>query len=220
MQTSSKGIVVLTTNAQKECARKVRARVRSLRAVSSAAVATVMVLGALTAGAAEQRQWQTGVLLHVDSQMMAKTGFLKPPYPVERRYYTIDPGAQSELVYILIQEEKNAKDLAMLTVNQSVRFAFDGEVVYVMDERKREKKMKIFSKVARTREATPAATASSAASSPAHKSGDIKRGMTPAEVEEALGKPLRTVGFERKKQWMYQGVTVVFEDDHVVDVTF
>jgi hypothetical protein len=49
---------------------------------------------------------------------------------------------------------------------------------------------------------------------------DIKVGMTPLEVIEALGKPDKEVNFENKSRWSYPDLTVIFENGRVKEVRF
>jgi hypothetical protein len=49
---------------------------------------------------------------------------------------------------------------------------------------------------------------------------DIKVGMTPLEVIEALGKPEKEVNFENKSRWTYPDLTVIFENGRVKEVRF
>jgi hypothetical protein len=49
---------------------------------------------------------------------------------------------------------------------------------------------------------------------------DIKVGMTPLEVMEALGKPEKEVNFENKSRWTYPDLTVIFENGRVKEVRF
>ena len=49
---------------------------------------------------------------------------------------------------------------------------------------------------------------------------DIKVGMTPLEVMEALGKPQKEVNFENKTRWTYPDLTVIFENGRVKEVRF
>jgi hypothetical protein len=59
--------------------------------------------------------------------------------------------------------------------------------------------------------ATPASTPSDVALEP---------GMTPGQVTEKMGEPLKKVKFGAKSLWTYKGCQVVFEDDKVTDVKF
>jgi hypothetical protein len=49
---------------------------------------------------------------------------------------------------------------------------------------------------------------------------DIKVGMTPLEVIDALGKPEKEVNFENKSRWTYPDLTVIFENGRVKEVRF
>jgi hypothetical protein len=49
---------------------------------------------------------------------------------------------------------------------------------------------------------------------------DIKAGMTPLQVMEALGKPDKEVNFENKSRWTYPDLTVIFENGRVKEVRF
>jgi len=49
---------------------------------------------------------------------------------------------------------------------------------------------------------------------------EIKVGMTPLEVIEALGKPEKEVNFENKSRWNYPDLTVIFESGRVKEVRF
>jgi hypothetical protein len=49
---------------------------------------------------------------------------------------------------------------------------------------------------------------------------DIKVGMTPLQVMEALGKPEKEVNFENKSRWTYPDLTVIFENGRVKEVRF
>jgi len=49
---------------------------------------------------------------------------------------------------------------------------------------------------------------------------DIKVGMTPLEVIDALGKPQKEVNFENKSRWTYPDLTVIFENGRVKEVRF
>jgi hypothetical protein len=49
---------------------------------------------------------------------------------------------------------------------------------------------------------------------------DIKVGMTPLEVIEALGKPEKEVNFANKSRWSYPDLTVIFENGRVKEVRF
>ncbi len=61
----------------------------------------------------------------------------------------------------------------------------------------------------------------------AHDSGKVETqeasispGMTPQQVESAMGAPLKRVNFGERSLWEYKGIQVVFEKDKVVDVKF
>ena len=58
-----------------------------------------------------------------------------------------------------------------------------------------------------------------AAATPTTKK-EIKVGMTPLEVIEALGKPDKEVNFENKSRWNYPDLTVIFESGRVKEVRF
>ena len=49
---------------------------------------------------------------------------------------------------------------------------------------------------------------------------EIKVGMTPLQVIDALGKPDREVAFESKTRWTYPDLTVIFENGRVKEVKF
>jgi len=49
---------------------------------------------------------------------------------------------------------------------------------------------------------------------------DIKVGMTPLQVMDALGKPDKEVNFENKSRWTYPDLTVIFENGRVKEVRF
>jgi len=49
---------------------------------------------------------------------------------------------------------------------------------------------------------------------------DIKVGMTPLEVIDALGKPQKEVNFENKSRWTYPDLTVIFENGRVKEARF
>ena len=68
-----------------------------------------------------------------------------------------------------------------------------------------------------------APAAHTAASAPAGGSTnrqDIKVGMTPLQVMDALGKPQKETNFENKSRWSYPDLTVIFENGRVKEVRF
>lgn len=48
----------------------------------------------------------------------------------------------------------------------------------------------------------------------------IERGMTPKQVTDKMGEPIKKVSFGPKSLWTYKGCQVVFENDKVTDVKF
>jgi Zn-dependent protease with chaperone function len=58
------------------------------------------------------------------------------------------------------------------------------------------------------------------ASGSAGKRDEIRRGMTPAQVREILGRPKHELSFGDRLRWRYEDVTVIFEDGRVKEVRF
>lgn len=187
------------------------------------AVSLVLLLLALAtpteAGERRQRRWLSGTIVNIDSQIVgSKASFSLwggASKGVERRNYHIDVG---ETVYIAFEEHTAGKDFAKVTMNSPVRVAVEGELAFLVDERGEEIKLKMFSKVAKASVGTT--SNGPAVAAPETTGGEIRRGMTPQDVETILGKPLRTVVFEGKTQWLYAKLVVVFQDGRVSDVSF
>ncbi len=186
-------------------------------------------LSLASAAPAAERKWRTGKILNIESQMVY-AGY-------ERRFYHIDSG--EDLIYVGFEkgwaQSANAaaqvmsfglapkkKKFAQITVNDPVRFAVEGKSLFLLDERNKETKLELFNKTRKTSAEAATATPSPASTSPPPpaSNSEIRRGMTSDEVEHALGKPLRTVVFEGKTQWLYAKLVVVFEQDRVIDVSF
>jgi hypothetical protein len=178
---------------------------------------------------AAEKAWLTGKVVNIESQMLA-AGY-------ERRFYHIDPG--QDLIYVAFEkgyaQSANAaaqimsfglapkrKKFAEVTVNDPVRFAIQGKSLFLLDDKGKEIKLELYNKVRKTAPAaaTPPADAAAASPAPDAVSAEIRRGMTPEEVEQALGKPQRTVSFEGRTQWLYAKLVVVFEHGQVSDVSF
>ena len=68
--------------------------------------------------------------------------------------------------------------------------------------------------------AFPAAAAPAAAPASTMVKSEIKPGMTPLEVLEALGKPKSELSSGARSKWTYPAVTVVFENGRVKEVVF
>ncbi|MCI0573840.1 MAG: hypothetical protein L0Y66_24150, partial [Myxococcaceae bacterium] len=67
-----------------------------------------------------------------------------------------------------------------------------------------------------------AAPATARADAPAGGKGksEIKAGMTPLEVLDVLGKPVKEISFENRTRWNYPDLTVIFENGRVKEVKF
>ncbi len=194
---------------------------------NAVACTVLLTLPALGASAAD-RQWRTGKIVNIESQMIHAD--------YERRHYHIDGG--EDVIYVAFEEgwAKSANGYAQVmsfglapkkqkfadvTVNGSVRFALAGRWVYIVDENNKERKLELYSKIRKPPvEASVAAPVSAPADPAAATTSEIRRGMAMAEVEQALGKPTRTVSFEERTQWMYPRLVVVFEKGTVIDVSF
>ena len=68
--------------------------------------------------------------------------------------------------------------------------------------------------------AFPAPAASAAPTEGAMVKAEIKTGMTPLEVLDALGKPKSEVSSGSRSKWTYPALTVVFENGRVKEVQF
>jgi hypothetical protein len=195
-----------------------------------AIVGFVLSLSLVDVSFAAEKAWLTGRVVNIESQMIS-AGY-------ERRFYHIDPG--EDLIYVAFEkgyaQSANAyaqimsfglapkrKKFADLTVNDPVRFAIQGKSLFLLDEKGKETKLELYNKVRKTAPAAatpPADSAAAPSPAPAASSAEIRRGMTPEEVEQALGKPQRTVSFEGRTQWLYAKLVVVFEQGQVSDVSF
>ena len=58
------------------------------------------------------------------------------------------------------------------------------------------------------------------ATAPTAQDVSITPGMTPKQVTEAMGEPVKKVSFGQKSLWTYKGCQVVLENDKVTDVKF
>jgi hypothetical protein len=54
----------------------------------------------------------------------------------------------------------------------------------------------------------------------AARRAEIKRGMTPSEVRDILGRPKHELTYGSRVRWRYEDVTVIFEDGRVKEVRF
>jgi hypothetical protein len=63
-------------------------------------------------------------------------------------------------------------------------------------------------------------SAPAAPARPEAPTASIEPGMSPAQVTELMGEPLKKVTFGQKALWTYKGMQVVFEKDKVTDVKF
>jgi hypothetical protein len=216
--------------------------------VSMALIALALSLSLSLAGEARaaQRHWQTATVVNIESQML-QAGYERRFYHVDPGgdliYVAYEQGwAQSANAYAKVLSFGMApkkKSFADLTVNDPVRVAIEGQRLFLLDEKNKETRLELYNKIRKaTSTAAAAAAVPQASASPsatpesvaplaatdggtaAVTPGEIRRGMTTAEVERALGKPLRTVTFESRTQWLYARLVVVFEQDRVSDVSF
>jgi hypothetical protein len=178
----------------------------------SLVVPLVLFLVAASLAHAGERSWRSAKIVDIKSQVMG--------LGQERRLYHVDIEGD-KYIYIAIDQLMWRKRFAKVTVNATVRAAVEGESIFVIDEDNREIKLKLFSKIVKSEADAVVEKAPSPSESAAPVSGgEIRRGMATAEVEKILGKPVRTVVFERRTQWMYQKLVVLFEDDRVTDIQF
>lgn len=192
-------------------------------------VAFLCWLPVLALGATKDRDWQQATLLSVDKHRFTTQSDTTTTqgqvsgnsysgtsqqysWNHERITYVVDSG---QFVYVAshvlsFRWSKPAK----VTVNGPVWIAISKGKLYLRDEDEREHKLEIEQKILKTGQSSKSSTVATGSG------GELKVGMSVAEVESILGPPSRQISFENKLRWTYSDVIVLFEDGKVAAVEF
>ena len=157
---------------------------------------------------------------------------------------TLNQGEVMELAQVSVKDGDNRIDLRMVSVEtHKVRRADDGRTArepvstnfkffFPMPLRSRDDlasaidyigtHLRVFptEEEARSEAARLVGSPSSASGGKPAAKAEIKAGMTPLEVLDAIGKPTQEVHFQDQSKWTYPDLTVVFEKGRVKEVRF